>query len=86
MTVRLPLGEWLRGPLRERLQAITSPNGLARSLLPAGQLARIIEQHERGERNRATALWTLLALEVWRERFLSPAAEPLSSQVAPLPS
>jgi asparagine synthase (glutamine-hydrolysing) len=83
---RLPLGEWLRGPLRERLESISSPQSLARSLLPAAEIAHTIEQHDRGERNRATALWTLLALEVWRERFFSPAAEVASPQIVPMQS
>jgi asparagine synthase (glutamine-hydrolysing) len=82
----LPLGGWLRGPLRERLEQIREPDSLSRSLLPATTIARTIEEHAGGKQDRATVLWTLLALEVWRERFFAPAAEPAPEPIAPLPS
>jgi asparagine synthase (glutamine-hydrolysing) len=82
----LPLAEWLRGPLRERLEVIRQPESLARSLLPAAAIARTMEEHDAGKRDRATVLWTLLALEVWRERFFTAAAEPVSARIVPSPS
>lgn len=77
----LPLGEWLRGPLRERLQTIRNSDSLVRTLLPSDTIVRMMEEHDRGERNRSTVLWTLLALEVWRERFFTPSSEPATQFV-----
>ena len=80
----LPLGDWLRGPLRERLSTLTDPQSLSRELLPAEMLTRLVQEHERGEHDRAVLLWTLLALEVWRERFF--AGSIAVPQPAPLPA
>ena len=82
----LPLAEWLRGPLRERLATVGEPGSLAGSLVPPKTITRILTEHDRGGANRATVLWTLLALEVWRERFFVKSGETVPIPAAPVVS
>jgi asparagine synthase (glutamine-hydrolysing) len=65
----LPLAEWLRGPLRERLAAVTDTDSLSASLLTQAAVRAIVDRLDRGDDSTGTVLWTLLALEVWREQF-----------------
>jgi asparagine synthase (glutamine-hydrolysing) len=59
-----PVGAWLRGPLRPLVEELL-PRGLAaeRGAVPA--VRRLIDEHRRGA-DRADALFTLLALELFR--------------------
>jgi asparagine synthase (glutamine-hydrolysing) len=71
----LPLAEWLRGPLRGQLELIRTRHSLASTLVAPDVINRMLEDHGRGERNCATVLWTLLALEIWKERFFTWSPE-----------
>ncbi|HEY1434574.1 MAG TPA: asparagine synthase-related protein, partial [Thermoanaerobaculia bacterium] len=62
----VPLGDWLRGPLRPLVEETL----LAGDLYPAGVFDRSAvraywEGHRRGEQDRKWGLWTLLALQWW---------------------
>ncbi len=56
-----PLAEWLRGPLKEKLQAeVLSEQMLDSGLFEARALKQMIEQHHSGLRDNNVALWELL--------------------------
>lgn len=62
----VPLGDWLRGPLKPLVEASL----LEGELFPAGVFDRAAvraywEGHLRGERDRKWGLWTLMALQWW---------------------
>jgi asparagine synthase (glutamine-hydrolysing) len=60
----VPLAEWFRGPLRERLHsAITSTVMLDSGFFQPGQLTALMDEHLRGQVDRSAALWSLLMLE-----------------------
>jgi asparagine synthase (glutamine-hydrolysing) len=63
----VPIGEWLRGPLRGWAEDLLSPQALAAGglLNPAPIRARF-EEHLTGRRNWQHALWTVLQLQAWR--------------------
>jgi asparagine synthase (glutamine-hydrolysing) len=63
---RVPVGEWLRGELREFLaDHLRGPGSLTRPQYEARTLDRVLDEHLAGRRNHETLLWTLLNLEIW---------------------
>jgi asparagine synthase (glutamine-hydrolysing) len=64
----VPIGQWLRGPLREWAQDLLSPSMLARDgLVAAEPVQRRLAEHMSGRRNWQYALWAVLQFQVWRE-------------------
>jgi asparagine synthase (glutamine-hydrolysing) len=62
----VPLGEWLRGPLRETLRDTLSPDAVRRrGLFEPAAVERMVMAHLDGRGNYARKLYTLLALEMW---------------------
>jgi asparagine synthase (glutamine-hydrolysing) len=73
----VPIGRWLRGPLRDALldhlsEAAVRRRGLFRPE-PVGALVR---EHLSGERDHGATLWLLLTLEAWQQRALDRAPAP----------
>ena len=66
----VPVGAWLRGPLREWAEALMAPERLARegTLDPAAVTA-CWREHLAGRRNRSQQLWAVLMFQAWRERW-----------------
>ena len=63
---RVPVGDWLRGELREFLaDHLRGPGSLTRPQYEARTLDRVLDEHFAGRRNHETLLWTLLNLEIW---------------------
>ena len=61
----VPLGEWFRGELRPRVEALLLDRPrLARWLRPDA-VSRIFAEHLSGQSDRGHQLWTLLTLELW---------------------
>lgn len=60
----VPLADWFRGPLKERLRSGLLAGGLADSGLFDGDvLTRLVEEHQRGVRDHSAPLWTLLMFQ-----------------------
>lgn len=59
-----PLAGWLRGPLREPLQAALAD--LPADWFRRERLAALAAEHQSGRRNHDRLLWSLLVLERWR--------------------
>jgi asparagine synthase (glutamine-hydrolysing) len=67
----VPLGDWLRGPLRP----LAEETLFHRDLYPAGVfhregLRRYWEEHLSGQRDAKWGLWTILALQWWADAHL----------------
>lgn len=66
----VPLGEWLRGPLREWASSLIYSKRLDDGGLLDTQLVRQHwKEHLEGRRNWQYLLWDVLMLEAWRERW-----------------
>jgi asparagine synthase (glutamine-hydrolysing) len=66
----IPLGQWLRGPLREWAEHLLSEQRLRDGgLLSATNVRRAWAEHLSGRYNREYLLWDVLMLEAWRERW-----------------
>jgi len=62
--VRMPIAEWLRGPLAGEMQAMVSSAALARTgWFDTGLIARMAEAHRSGRNDHSSLLWQLLVLD-----------------------
>lgn len=61
-----PVGDWLRGGLKDWATDLLRPTRIARhGLLDAQAVARCWVDHASGRRNHAYRLWTVLMLQAW---------------------
>jgi asparagine synthase (glutamine-hydrolysing) len=67
-----PVGAWLRGPLRALLLDTLSPSQLKKGgLLRPDAVEPLVDAHLTGRRDHRKALWALLVLEHWRQRWFA---------------
>jgi asparagine synthase (glutamine-hydrolysing) len=70
----VPLGEWLRGPLRPLVeQTLFQRNLYPDGMFKLGGLRQYWEEHLSGRRDAKWGLWTLLTLQWWAETNLKGA-------------
>jgi asparagine synthase (glutamine-hydrolysing) len=66
-----PLRDWLRGPLRPRVNELLSEERLAaRGYVQAAPTRRIIQSHLDGKSDHTRLIWALLSLEAWHQHYL----------------
>ena len=66
----IPVAEWFRGPLKEQMLSVLSPNRIRREgLFDAGAVGRLIDDHLAGRRDNRKQLWTLFAFELWHDGY-----------------
>ncbi len=64
----VPLGEWLRGPLRQWASDLLAPDRLrAEGFFDAEVIGREWDDHLHRRRERAAQLWTVLMFQAWLE-------------------
>ena len=67
----IPLGEWLRGPLRDWAETLLSERRLREGgLFDTAHVRRHWAEHLSGHRNWQHLLWGVLMFEAWRERWI----------------
>ena len=60
----VPLADWFRGPLKDRLRRSLLEGGLADTgLFDGATLRRLVDEHQRGLRDHSAPLWTLLMFQ-----------------------
>jgi asparagine synthase (glutamine-hydrolysing) len=65
----VPVGLWLRGPLKEWAEDLLEPSRLAREgFFSASMVERIWKEHQSGRRNHDSRLWPLLMFQAWLEK------------------
>ena len=65
----VPIGRWLRGPLRPLAEALLAPDRLSREgFFEAAAVKRLLDEHLAGRADHRKPLWTLLAFQMWLER------------------
>lgn len=66
----LPIGSWLRGPLREWAESLLSRQRIQdEGFLEAEVIRRRWDQHVFGSENRESFLWDVLMFQAWLERW-----------------
>ncbi len=71
----IPIAHWFRGPLKEQMRSVLSPERIAREgFFEPGAVARLIDDHLNGRRDNRKQLWTLFAFELWHDGYLKTSA------------
>jgi asparagine synthase (glutamine-hydrolysing) len=67
----MPIGEWLRGPLREIVEAsLLSSLAQHRGLFNAAFVRSVWEDHLARRGDYSHQIWMLLMFELWAQRYL----------------
>ena len=68
----IPVAEWFRGPLKEQMQSVLSPERIAsKGFFDPAAVAALIGDHLEGRRDNRKQLWTLFAFELWHDGYLN---------------
>lgn len=66
----IPLGQWMRGPLREWAEALISESRLkSEGFLDAGLVRKRWDEHMSGRRDWQYQLWNVLMFQSWLDEF-----------------
>jgi len=75
MGFAVPLAQWFRGPLRQPVRnAVLGPVLAGTSWFNAAYLRRLVEDHQSGQRDHSTPLWTLLMFESFLRNVMGARA------------
>ncbi|MCB1531996.1 MAG: asparagine synthase (glutamine-hydrolyzing) [Alphaproteobacteria bacterium] len=67
----MPVGEWLRGPLRPWAEELLSETALINDgLLQADKIRETWNNHQNGHGNHADALWNVLIFQSWKQHWM----------------
>jgi asparagine synthase (glutamine-hydrolysing) len=70
----VPIGPWLRGPLRHVMEERLAPERIARlGLFNVGVLNHLVAEHLAGRRDHRKILWALMMFDAWREHYVPNA-------------
>ncbi len=70
----IPVGQWLRGPLREWAEALLNPSRLkAEGYLHPGPISKVWQAHLSGHYDHTPKLWSVLMFQAWLEAQSRPA-------------
>ena len=70
----VPIGAWLKGPLRGWAEELIAPPRLSsEGFLDAARVQSLWQEHQRGQRDRASELWAILMFEAWLDTANQPA-------------
>ena len=69
----MPIGAWLRGPLRDWAEHLLDERRLREDgFLQANAIRRLWDEHQSGRRNRQYQLWGPLMFQAWRDHTSGP--------------
>ena len=87
MGFSIPLAEWFRGPLREKLTtALTSERMADTGLFDMAFVKRMVEDHVSGRRDYSASLWSLLMFDAFVELNEKRSEVPSLSKMASEPT
>ncbi|MYM35017.1 amidotransferase 1, exosortase A system-associated [Duganella sp. FT94W] len=83
MGFSVPLADWLRGPLKARLQRSLSSPCLADSgMFNLDYLQQLMQQHQSGRRDHSAPLWSLLMFESFLRQMQATPGQRVQRQAA----
>jgi asparagine synthase (glutamine-hydrolysing) len=69
----IPIGQWLRGPLREWAEALLNPSRLkAEGYLHPEPITKVWQEHLSGHYDHTPKLWSVLMFQAWLEHQSKP--------------
>lgn len=73
----VPLDAWFRGDLRSMAwDRLLAPSSFVTSVFDRAGVRALLERHDRGRRDEAIRIWTLLGLEIWHDACIAGASAP----------
>lgn len=67
----IPVGDWLRGPLKDWAQDLLDPTALKTDgIFDPAAIQTVWDAHLAGQGNHSERLWTLLMLQAWKKKWL----------------
>ncbi len=82
MGFAVPLESWFRGPLRARVRGSLLQGPMQDSgLFNAGVMQRLVNEHESGQRDHSTPLWTLLMFDAFLRNQAGESRQPRESRL-----
>jgi asparagine synthase (glutamine-hydrolysing) len=68
----IPVANWFRGPLKEQMLSVLSPERVARKgFFDPAAVASLVGDHLSGRRDNRKQLWTLFVFELWHDGYLA---------------
>ena len=68
----IPVAHWFRGPLKEQMLSVLSPERIARKgFFEPAAVAGLIDDHLAGRVDNRKQLWTLFVFDLWHDGYLS---------------
>ncbi len=81
----IPIAQWLRGPLRERMQdTLASASFAGRGVFDVDEVRRRMGSHLAGGEDHSEMLWLVLTYETWARRFVDARPAPPAQAPRPL--
>lgn len=71
MGFAMPVGDWLRGPLRPMVEDSVVESTARHDLFDRAVVRSMARQHASGLRDRTTELWALLVFNRWYDKFVA---------------
>ncbi|MEO8218933.1 MAG: asparagine synthase (glutamine-hydrolyzing) [Acidobacteriota bacterium] len=66
----VPVAGWINDTLRDEVDRVLDPARLKRQdLFPVRELRTLLDEHRRGTANHIRALWPMIILQLWMERW-----------------
>ena len=67
----VPVGQWLRGPLRPLfVDVVLSRRALERGMFAPAVIENLLAENDQGHSDHGGRLWSLLMLELWHRRYI----------------
>jgi asparagine synthase (glutamine-hydrolysing) len=67
---KVPLDDWFRNGLKEMARdLLTGSSSFVAEVMDRAAVARLLTEHESGDRNEQPKIWALLSLEVWHREL-----------------
>jgi asparagine synthase (glutamine-hydrolysing) len=67
----IPVAHWFRGPLKEQMLSVLSPERIAREgFFAPSAVKQLVDDHLDGRRDNRKQLWTLFAFGLWHDGYL----------------
>ena len=72
----IPVANWFRGPLKEQMLAVLSPDRIARKgFFEPAAVSLLVDDHLAGRRDNRKQLWTLFVFELWHDAYLTGSSK-----------
>ena len=70
----IPLGNWLRGPLRDlAYEQLSSSRLLELGIFNGNSISQMLDEHMRSMKNNETQIWAFLMFALWEKCYMQPA-------------